>query len=258
MIISTPISLGELVDIGYIVGGSIGGNTAGSGVSVALKAIEKAGALAPGSIGNSKQIKRVSGPSTETPTAYGLVTGVLDFALQFGVGTNEMIELLYNIMSFQDTALKYNSHGFYDTFTRRGGTYRVKNIDSNFIGSALTNFGTGSTGSKFKINNLFRPTTIAVNTENDLTKPDIDDESRFTIGSVAGSSIDKFYDLDTKYTTDISCLYGALKYNFENQYGQLNQIKQVPMRGNVELLNVETREEADENHSGAVEVRQLI
>ena len=227
------------VDSGYIAGGSVGGSVTSFLGGLADDGPKALAAIAPGSTGPSTAYTSISGPATEIPRAYGIVTGVLDFALQFGVGTNEMIELLYNIMSFQDTALKYNSHGFYDTFARRGGTYRVKNIDSNFIGSALTNFGTGSTGSKFKINNLFRPTTIAVNTENDLTKPNIDDESRFTIGSVAGSNIDKFYDLDTEYTTNISCLYGALKYNFENQYGQLNQIKQVPMRGTVELLNVE-------------------
>jgi hypothetical protein len=232
--------IGATTDAAYITTGTFGGKTAeglADGAKTLLGAAQNA---IPGSIGQTTIFNATSTPASSVPGPISIATGLLEFAGQFAVGTNELLELLYNIMSFQDTALKYNSHGFYDTFTKRGGTYRVRNIDSNFIGSALTNFGTGSTGSKFKINNLFRPTTVAVNTENNLTKPSTNDNSRFTIGSIAGASADNFNDLDIEYSTDISCLYGALKYNFENQYGQLNQIKQVPMRGNVELLNVET------------------
>ena len=237
--------IGGATNLAYITTGSYGGRTAEGAADLAKIILGAAQNAVPGSIGQSTTYSTTKTPASSVPGAISIATGLLEFAGQFAVGTNELLELLYNIMSFQDTALKYNSHGFYDTFTKRGGTYRVKNIDSNFIGSALTNFGTGSTGSKFKINNLFRPTTIAVNTEDDLLIPSIEDVSRFTIGSVAGASADNFNDLDTEYSTDISCLYGALKYNFENQYGQLNQIKQVPMRGTVELLNVETPPTAD-------------
>ena len=49
------------------------------------------------------------------------------------------------------------------------------------------------------------------------------------------------YLLDPKESkkSNISAHYGALKYNFDNQYGQLDGIKQTPMRGCLELLDLD-------------------
>ena len=41
------------------------------------------------------------------------------------------------------------------------------------------------------------------------------------------------------FKRNIAALYGSLKYNFDNQYGQLDGIKQIQMRGCVELLDPE-------------------
>jgi hypothetical protein len=241
------------VDAAYITGGVAVGDTAGAGLGALKSSLGAAQDIIPGTIGNSTKVTKSTSSANEIPSVISsLFTGVLDFALQFGVGTNQMIDLMYNLMSFEDVALKYNSHGFYNSFTAvsQTGIYRTKNLDSNFIGSSLTNFGTGTGGSKFKINNLFRPTTVAVNTEDNLQVPSVVvDTSRFTIGQEADSlsgdaHIKRFTDLDTVYNKSISCLYGSLKYNFENQYGQLDQVKQVPMKGKVELLDTVTPPDA--------------
>ena len=57
------------------------------------------------------------------------------------------------------------------------------------------------------------------------------DKSRFTVGGDAdgGFGNDFIINPDINQTKPISALYGALKFNFANQYGQLEGIKQVIM-----------------------------
>jgi len=173
----------------------------------------------------------------ETPSAAMLVTGLMNFAQQFAVGANEMIEMMYNLISADDMALKYNSNGFYNLYSKgvESGIWRTKNRDSNYIGSVFQNFG--DTG-QFKINNLFRPKTVAVMTEELLANPVGSDNSRFPLGELNNNSIYKDTSIVSIERT-CSALYGALKFNIENQYGQLDQIKQVPMRGGFELINLD-------------------
>ena len=44
------------------------------------------------------------------------------------IGGNEIIELFYNLVDFEDFVLKYNSVGFFNKFTKKnlGDTFRVK------------------------------------------------------------------------------------------------------------------------------------
>jgi len=201
--------LDTATDAAYIATGTTGGETAEDGISTVKEALGVAQDAIPGTLGQVTTYSKKSSPASEVPKIMSVFSGAMEFANHFAIGTDEMIELLYNIMSFQDTALKYNSHGFYENFSPISSTkiYRTRNLDSNFIGSALTNFGRGTTGTtSYKINNLLRPKTVAINTENNLDNPTTTDVSRFTIGQIAGSSPLPFKDLDTRYETNISCL----------------------------------------------------
>ena len=215
---------------------------AGNGVARATQAgfqtsADAVMALIPGTTGGGSNYGYTETASSSIPTTLSVAKGLQIFLNEFATGANEIIELFYNLVSFQDYALKYNSHGFYNNFSNlaNGARFRSKTKDSNFIGSVFNLFGSNN---DYKINNLFRPSTIAVETRRDFADPSVSDTSRFTIG---GNNNDSFFnDLNTEYTKNISALYGALKYDFENQYGQLDQIKQVPMRGEVELIDPES------------------
>ena len=100
-------------------------------------------------------------------------------------GANVLIDLFYNIMSYQDYALKHNSHGFYTTLDPLNGEqFRSRNIASNYLGSSFNIFGEAS-NQLYKINNLFRPDTIAINTQREFQDPDIDDDkSRYSLGQL--------------------------------------------------------------------------
>ena len=165
------------------------------------------------------------------------------------VGGQEIIDLIYNLSDYQEHTMKYNSHGFYNNFNAgsMNDTYRTLNKAANYIGSSFQTFDEN----KYKINNLFRPNTVAVSTTDpiDSSLYAVQDNSRFTLGGYcnsntnAGSGVnwgnteERLKNPEGPWGSDISALYGALKFNMDNQYGQLDGIKQVQMRGCVEILD---------------------
>ena len=71
--------------------------------------------------------------------------------------------MIYNLTSYHQYALKYNSHGFYSNFSPIGidNKFRTKTQASNYLGSSFQTFD----NNQYKINNLFRPDYVAVSTE---------------------------------------------------------------------------------------------
>ena len=174
---------------------------------------------------------------------YKAVLNVTGSRTHIAIGAQKIIDLLYNLVSAEDFAYKHNSHGLFDSYykTQIGQIYRVRNVESNYIGSTFQTFNTD-----FKINNLFRPDTVAIQTHLELDRPEDFgapvDKSRYTLGgdgdgplgvtvSPTGVISENKYikNPDINQTKAISALYGALKFNFANQYGQLEGIKQVIM-----------------------------
>lgn len=177
----------------------------------------------------------------------GGVSG-LSSARGASIGAQTIMDLMYNTTPYRDYVYKYNSHGFFYEFKRRPPNviYRTKNNNINYLSSSFQEF------SGRKINNLFRPGTVALHTDKELYEPTVVDNSRFVIGGQALTKnnnpntydIIKNGELYLKNPTDkkvktISALYGALKFDFENQYGQLENINQILIRGCIEYTDFE-------------------
>ena len=180
-------------------------------------------------------------PLSQMPLVLKALVSVLTTGTNIAIGGNEIVELLYNLIKKSDFVYKYNSAGRFTDFRKRNtGLWRIKNLDSNYIGQSFQSFDSG----KYKINNLFRPSTVAVSLNRPIDEPSQEDTSRFTVGghvNANGSSspYSDTYLLDPSVSKKepISAYYGALKYNFDNQYGQLDGIKQIPMRSCVNYLD---------------------
>ncbi|BCV01382.1 MAG: hypothetical protein CM15mV42_0580 [uncultured marine virus] len=159
-----------------------GGSVSYIGYDVAALVNDGVSAAVPGGYGGGWRYDIDGSELKETPNAALILTSLLNFSQQFAVGTNEMIEMMYNLVSAEDFALKYNSNGFYGGYAAASevGAWRSKNNDSNYIGSVFQNFGDVG---QFKINNLFRPKTIAVLTNDALDNPTVGDDSRFVLGN---------------------------------------------------------------------------
>ena len=165
------------------------------------------------------------------PIALKLISGWAFNKGNVDFGAQEIVDLIYNGSSVRQFAYKHNSHGFFTNHTHgvSGERFRTKMLKSNYIGSSFHTFKPANVN--YKINNLFRPDTVVIGTEHPLPDPAIIDNSRYCIGGDASNDFGNTYmpRPQTVQTKSISARYGALKFNFENQYGQLRGINQVKM-----------------------------
>ena len=198
-----------------------------------------AGSL-PGTTGGGTTITIEGGLAERLPTVMRAFYGLSMYFNAVADGGQQIIEAILNFSSFYNLDLKYISEGFYyNTDPIAPDTrFRSQNLDAAYIGSSFQNFGDGFSNRLFKINNLFRPNTVAIQTDDDLPDPlSVIDNSRISLGRVtdedATTNRQRFRAykyLNNTWKRDISVNYGGLKFQFENQYGQLEGIRQVPIR----------------------------
>ena len=157
-------------------------------------------------------------------------------------GGQEIIELVYNLMKDQDYVYKYNAYGLYwnhqcyynpqcDQYLA-GITNRHIVDKAIYISNAFQNLD-----ANIRINNLQRPKTVVVDTNSPLHDiAFLGDNSRQTMGSLAagttysGALSGSLVHMNPTagFMTLIAAHYVGLKLQFENQYGQLDGILQLP------------------------------
>ena len=182
-------------------------------------------------------------PDSNMPRLLKIAMNFMLAQKNIAIGGQEIIDLMYNLSSYQQYALKYNSHGFYNQFIPKdiGDRFRSHTRASNYLGSSFQTFD----NNQFKINNLYRPDCVAVSIDNEFdANYTVEDRSRFVLGGYinsGGTGVDSpnsnLLSPQGPFKEPISAMYGALKFNMDNQYGQLDGIKQIHMRGCVEKLD---------------------
>jgi len=214
----------------------------------------------PGVIGGrTDNVVMYDNATSNMPNLFRTIMGRSISRMNIAVGSQQIVDLIYNLVKEDDFAFKYNSHGFYDNFRGKSidTLFRCKNLDSNYVGSSFQTFGDAAIQS-YKINNLFRPSTVAVNTDKEFDNPQTQDRSRFVVGGgrtgggafgVGVSQGNAFMDRPERMQkSPISCLYGGLKFQFENQYGQIDSIKQIQMRDCVKFVKPQIPTETFESN----------
>jgi len=173
---------------------------------------------------------------TETPTPFRLLTFLPSFSYFWAQGTDSIIEIIRAILRFRDFALKYNSRCFYDDFVSPPGFGQRRRLisEQEYLSPQITDFGSTTAG--YRINNLHRSKTVALEIDTDLTFPSGIDDTRqrasdrpeLTDIGILGNSILKD---PTKsfFTTSAASYYVGYKQRIRNQYGQLDSIIQVPI-----------------------------
>lgn len=199
---------------------------------------------------------------TNIPSQIRTVLGTPLFTYYFNEGVDSVLRLIQNIVRYRDYALRYHSHCFYKeensvTYDR----YRRTIENAEYLGSELSLFN-GDT----KINNIFRPRTVAVELiPNQGVPQDISNYALNTTGieatRILASQVNKLVTFDghlekpygvnftkndsyngiTNGTPQVaSSYYTALKQRIRNQYGQIGHIKQVPI-GCMKTLSEHTK-----------------
>jgi len=211
---------------GFIIAGGSNASrytklTVAGGVE-ALKA-----ALTPGHIGPKMTQSYEGTKFSQTPDLIGMITGLTTFMTHTATGGQELIDLLLNVMSYQDYTWKYNSHGFFNTSNRVSGIHRYDIHKNMYVGANLQNMD-----STIRVNNMHRPGTVVLNTDPVRQTPG-SDNSKFIIGDLRSDDggVCSWHTPGVPVRSKIAALYVGLKFNIDNQYGQLDSIKQMPLRG---------------------------
>ena len=178
-----------------------------------------------GFIGYGEEIHFEGSRFESAPALTQLITGVYNFMAFTATGGQEIIDLIYNLVSYQDYAWKYGAQGLYFSTQQRTTTepFRALINKGRYIGSSIQNLT-----ADIRINNLQRPKTVAISTITtgaDFTLPlSTQDNSRYKIGD-----FEDWFNPSVYRKRNIAAHYTALKVAFRNQYGQLDQIKQLPV-----------------------------
>ncbi len=137
-----------------------------------------------------------------------------------------LIDIIYNIINYHDHVVQLNSHSFYNSFDNvvntnvPGGlqpsiTRPIAPQGAKYVSSGLQDFN-----STQRINNNNRNKFLAVQTATNVPFTFNVDNSKQLMPDT--DNISQVYTLNT------ASYYGAIKYDYENQYGQLQAIVQIP------------------------------
>ena len=203
-----------------------------------------AAAATPGHIGPGRTVELKGSNYKALPNAMAVATTLFTALNYTAVGGQEIVDLVINLSNPRPHALKYNSYGLYSQTQIFPGGFVGRNIlaQSRYVGNTITDFGSTNTPNNIRINNLFRPATVVLQTTGNqngvpLTQPAPNaDQSRSTLSDIDSAMIPPntgavFQNFSSaKFRSGISAHYVGLKFNMDNQYGQLDGIKQIPIQ----------------------------
>lgn len=170
------------------------------------------------------------------PGAIATGTGIALFATQWiyfmGQGMNEVMDIIRRLSSERSYLLQYDSHGVYSSYTNVTNnsapsdvmpSFRrlVSDSGSKYIGSGLHDFN-----ADYRVNNLNRNKFVGINLTADLPNPaSATDSTRKRVRDVGNISHSNPFGT---FQSETVAYYGALKVDFQNQYGQLQSVVQLP------------------------------
>jgi hypothetical protein len=165
-------------------------------------------------------------------TAAGIVALGASYAYYWGQGLDQALEVIRNFSKPRQYMIQYNSHGFYSDYSNVSNSsvpiglaqsFRraVSDSGAKYIGSGLHDLD-----ATFRINNLNRNKYVALKLEGTVPNPSSSvDKTKHRIkdGGVTYAEPTK-----NVVSNDTVAYYGAVKVDFQNQYGQLSSIVQLP------------------------------
>ncbi len=196
-----------------------------------------------------------SGMSLLGGPVFAAFTGAAKFSFYFSQGLNDMQRLAYAILPLRQYALQMVGHGFYDQYTKplTSSSVRYRIEDSLYLindtNQEIPNYIT-STGAqrKYTINNLYRAKTVVVRTSQanngTTTGPRFLTSGTGVLQNLINGAQDNSLvnlsitnqflgypnysenDKTGTFQSKIASHYAGIKVRIENQYGQLDSVKQ--------------------------------
>ena len=150
-------------------------------------------------------------------------------------GTDEYVNKIYNLLPYRQHALQHVAHGFYSEFKKATpGNIRRRIEESSYITDAIHQFESDT-----KINNLYRSRTVALKVSSDIQHPTVTDTSKYTLSSrrnfINNIFTDPWENFDEVRIETISSHYAAMKFDYENQYGQIDSTILLPASCRIDI-----------------------
>ncbi len=160
-----------------------------------------------------------------------ITNGLPTFSFYWAEGAEAVLRLIKSAVSYQQYALQQFSHCLYDnsvseaTNSRPNGQRRRVIEDISYLDNQLQDFG-----NTHRVNNLYRSKSVILKTDNELSPPNVDDDSRrSTRIKDTVNNISQYKDPEFGFKRNSSSYYAAIKQRIRNQYGQINSISQIPV-----------------------------
>jgi hypothetical protein len=157
------------------------------------------------------------------PTLYTLATSA----------ASKTLDLIYAFVKARSYVYRYSSHGFLHKNSAPPTSRRVYINDAAYLNEGFNMFG------GYKINNINRFKTTILNTATGISNPTLHDDTGVSLSRNFSSNITETNDrgrtvypsgeIVATISTTASCFYAGLKIRFRNQYGQLDQIRQISL-----------------------------
>lgn len=169
-----------------------------------------------------------------TPLSFRILQGIPAFLTYWGEGVNKMLNIIYAFTPYRQYALQQISHCFYDKFMpAEAGQIRRAIDNQNYLNPELQDFA-----KDFRINNIYRPRTVALKlgAELDLPTKGGRDDTQALFSDVwprtdgrwnTNAGFDEA--INDEFERYAASHYVAMKQRLVNQYGQLAGIMQVPV-----------------------------
>lgn len=158
------------------------------------------------------------GVSTNSLLVAQVAMGVAFTVSAFDMVNENILQAITLFTKPRDYALQVDQVGEYDRSMEVGPGNRRRRVDiTNYVDPTLMQFGTGH-----RINNMFRNRFVAVKTEREVANPTVEDNSRRLISEVPQQ-------IGEDFNATVSSYYASIKVDYQNQYGQIGNISQVPI-----------------------------
>lgn len=179
-------------------------------------------AAVAGWIGGGYDYQSRGGQTKYLGTVVSAINSFPTFLYYWSEGADATLRLIRAFSQDRQFALQAQAHCLYDTYSppQSSNTRRVIE-DSIYLDNTNQDYGTD-----YRINNIYRSRTVTLNTTFQISNTFVTDTSRRNIGAASGPTYEK---PEVPWFATSACHYTAMVQRLRNQYGQIENIIQVPV-----------------------------
>lgn len=181
------------------------------------------------------------------PLPLRIANSVVMFSFYFGAGTSKTLELIKQLVPWQQYAYQYNSEGWYTRQRCPKTGDMVRSIDNySYLYPNYQEF------EGYRVNNNLRESSVLMKLDSNLADPSQPDDTRQTIGTK------KLWEDPTQpFSTTTSAWYVSIRRKLKSQYGQVDSMRLVPTGAKIFPISQEGKFSTDTIFGGDTVIEEF-